>query len=386
MSTTSSGGGAAVFLSASGSDTASCSQAAPCRGFNRAYQVAQPGQVVELAAGSYGAQTISHDASKTSASDVTFRPATGAGVTIGNLTTYASHLTVEAMNSGDLTARVTDPPGSYQVTDITFKNMDARNFMVFSATDVSFIGGDYGPASACGGPYGGSNNSIRRYPGAVNPSGILIDGVTIHDIQTYDAGPCHMEGLAVFAGDGVTVRNSKFFRNSIYDIFLQANSGPVLNVTLENNWFAKSTGAAYGGSGASAVAFSGSSSNFANTLIRHNSFNDVLSVDDNGVNPAYSNFRVVANVGKLPFNACGQQVSFSYNVWQGQACTSTDRGLGGAALPFVNSSDTASLDYHLTGGVAQDLVPDAASPVMRDIDGDARPMGGARDAGSDERG
>ena len=386
VSTTSSGGGAAVFLSASGSDTASCSQAAPCRGFNRAYQVAQPGQVVELAAGSYGAQTISHDASKTSASDVTFRPATGAGVTIGNLTTYASHLTVEAMNSGDLTARVTDPPGSYQVTDITFKNMDARNFMVFSATDVSFIGGDYGPASACGGPYGGSNNSIRRYPGAVNPSGILIDGVTIHDIQTYDAGPCHMEGLAVFAGDGVTVRNSKFFRNSIYDIFLQANSGPVLNVTLENNWFAKSTGAAYGGSGASAVAFSGSSSNFANTLIRHNSFNDVLSVDDNGVNPAYSNFRVVANVGKLPFNACGQQVSFSYNVWQGQACTSTDRGLGGAALPFVNSSDTASLDYHLTGGVAQDLVPDAASSVMRDIDGDARPMGGARDAGSDERG
>ncbi len=386
VSTTSSGGGAAVFLSPSGSDTASCSQAAPCRGFNRAYQVAQPGQVVELAAGSYGAQTISHDASKTSASDVTFRPATGAGVTIGNLTTYASHLTVEAMNAADLTARVTDPPGSYQVTDITFTNMDARNFMVYSATDVSFIGGDYGPASSCGGPYGGSNNSIRRYPGAANPAGILIDGVTIHDIQTYDAGPCHMEGLAIFAGDGVTVRNSKFFRNSIYDIFLQANSGPVQNVTLENNWFAKSTGTAYAAGGASAVAFSGSSSSFANTLIRHNSFNDMLSVDDNGVNPDYSNFRVVGNVGKLAFNACAQQVSYSYNVWQGQACNSTDRGLSGGALPFANSSDTASLDYHLTGGVAQDLVPDAASSVMRDIDGDARPMGGARDAGSDERG
>ena len=377
--------GADLFLSPTGSDSSSCAEAAPCRGFARAYQVAQPGDIVAVAGGTYGSQTIAHDSNKTSASDVTFRPVPGAEVTIGSVTTYASHLTLEDMNATDLTARVTDPPGAYEVTDITFRDMDARNFMVYSATDVSIIGGDYGPASACGGSYGGSNNSIRRYPGAVNPSGILIDGVTIHDIQTYDTGRCHMEGLAVFAGDGVTVRNSKFFRNAIYDVFVQPNSGPVSNLTLENNWFAKSTGGAYSGSGASAVAFSGSSSSFANTLVRHNSFNDILSLDDNGVNPAYSNFQVVGNIGKLPSGGCGEQVTFRFNVWQSQACNTTDRGLAGGALPFANASDAASLDYHLVGGVAQDLVPDSASSTARDIDGDARPMGGARDAGADER-
>ena len=347
--------------------------------------MAAPGQVVELAAGTYGNQTISHDNSKTSTDDVVFRPAAGAGVTLGTVTTYASHLTIQDVTATDLNARVTDPPGAYPVTDITFEDIDARNFMIYSATDVSILGGDYGPASSCGGPYGGSNNSIRRYAGAPNPSGILIEGVAIHDIQTYDAGPCHMEGLAIFAGSGVTIRDSKFFRNSIYDIFLQGNSGPVNNVTLENNWFAKSTGTAYAGGGASAVAFSGGSSDFANTLIRHNSLNDVLSLDDNGVRPSYTNFRVVGNIGMLP-GSCLGGVSFAYNVWQGSACNSTDRGLGGGALPYSNTSNTSTLDYHLTGGVAQDMVPNSASDTGNDIDGQARPMGGQRDAGSDERG
>jgi thrombospondin type 3 repeat protein len=376
--------GASIFLSATGSDSNGCTQPAPCRTFNRGYQRAQPGQVVEVAGGTYGDQSIAHDGSKTSSDDVVFRPASGAAVTVGDVLTYGSHLTVKGMRARDLTARVPDPPNGVRVDDVTFRDMDARNFMIYSATNVNVLGGDYGPASDCGGPYGGSNNSIRQYPGAAQPANILIEGVKIHDIVSYDLGPCHMEGLAVFAGRNVTVRDSKFWGNSVYDVFMQPNSGAVSDITLENNWFAAPVGQAGQGSGQSTVAFSGSSADFTNTLIRHNSFNGVISPDDNGANPNYSNFRVVGNVGQLPWNGCSLRVAYSYNVWKGSACAGTDVGLGGGALPFTNTLNGSGLDYHLTGGAAVDRVPSGASSTADDIDGQARPLGAGRDAGADE--
>jgi hypothetical protein len=338
-----------VFLSPRGSDASTCSRTAPCRTFNRGYRRARPGQVVEVSAGSYGDQAIAHDGSKASPDDVVFRPAAGASVTVGDMVAYASHLSVRDMKARDLTARVPDPPNGVRVGDVTFQDMDARNFMVYSATSVSILGGDYGPASDCGGPYGGSNNSIRQYPGAAQPANILLDGVKIHDIVSYDLGRCHMEGLAVFAGRNVTVRRSKFWGNSVYDVFLQPNSGAVSDVTLEDNWLAAPVGRAGTGSGQSTVAFSGSSSDFANTLIRQNFLNGVLSPDDNGANPSYTNFRVVGNIGQLPSNGCDLHVGYSDNIWKGRACSDTDVGLGGASLPFVNAVRGSALEY-LSGG------------------------------------
>jgi outer membrane biosynthesis protein TonB len=380
-------GSADLFLSASGSDLAACAASAPCKSLDRAYQVASPGDVVQLAAGSYGSQTIQRDAALTSSEDVVFRPAAGASVALGSVTVYGSHVTLEGMSATDLTARVTDPY-KFAVSDITFRNMDARNFMVMSASDVRVIGGDYGPASDCGGPYGGSNNSIRRFAenGAPNPSNILIDGVRIHDITSYNLTQCHMEGLAIFAGAGVTVRNSKFWGNSVYDVFLQSNSGPVSNLLIENNWFASPVGQGGSGSGSSTLAFSGGSSDFANSTIRHNSFNGYISFDDNGNDPAYSNFKVVGNIGQPMYGACSLKgIIYRYNLWKGMACGTGDVNLSGA-YPYVNAVSGASLDYHLTGGVARDLVPTSESNLATDIDGNPRPQGARLDAGSDELG
>ena len=50
------GTGASVFLSPSGSDSSPCTQSAPCQSFDRAYHVAPPGQIVQIAGGSYGGQ------------------------------------------------------------------------------------------------------------------------------------------------------------------------------------------------------------------------------------------------------------------------------------------------------------------------------------------
>ncbi len=381
-------GNADLFLAAGGSDSASCSAAAPCKSLNRAYQVASPGDIVQLAAGSYGDQTLQRDTGLTSSEDVVFRPASGATVTLGTVTVYASHVTLEGMNATDLNARVTDPY-QFAVSDITFRNMDARNFMVMSASDVNIIGGDYGPASDCGGPYGGSNNSIRRFAenGAPNPTNVLIEGVKIHDITSYNLTQCHMEGLAIFAGNGVTVRNSKFWGNSVYDIFLQSNSGPVSNLLIENNWLAASVGQAGSGSGSSSLAFSGGSGDFANSTIRNNSVNGYISFDDNGVNPAYTNFKAVGNIGQPLYGSCSLRgVIYRYNVWKGMACGTGDVNLSGA-YPYVNAVNGPAMDYHLTGGVAKDLVPasEESNPTT-DIDGQPRLQGSKVDAGADETG
>ena len=126
---------------------------------------------------------------------------------------------------------------------------------------------------------------------------------------------------------------------------------------------------------------------FTNVLVRYNSFNgSAFAVGGSGVN-----FRVVGNVGRLdpsdPPGGCGS-ATYAYNVWQNGSCSSTDRNLGGAPLPYVNRSNDADFDYHLTGGVAVNLVPgsDSDQQLGSDIDGQGRPAGAAYDAGSDEVG
>ena len=59
---------ATLNVSTSGSDSNACTSAAPCRNFQRAFNVAAAGDVVSVAAGNYGEQTITG-----SAKAVTFR-------------------------------------------------------------------------------------------------------------------------------------------------------------------------------------------------------------------------------------------------------------------------------------------------------------------------
>src|SRR5688572_26747533 len=55
-----------LYVSPSGTDTGLCTLTAPCKSFARAYKVAQPGQIVEVAGGTYPAQQINLDPQKTS--------------------------------------------------------------------------------------------------------------------------------------------------------------------------------------------------------------------------------------------------------------------------------------------------------------------------------
>jgi hypothetical protein len=338
--------------------------------------------VVGVAGGSYPGQTLVHDPAKTGGANVVFRPLTGAAVSItGKLNVWASYVSIRRMGIVDVTVRPEDlPRNPPDVTNVRLESLSGRNFEIFSATNVSLIGGEYGPASSCGGGAGGTNNSIRKLT-STNPDQILIDGVTIHDVQSYDLNACHIEGLAIFAGTNVTVRNSKFYGNSIYDIFLQPNSGPILGVTLENNWFAAPVGT-NGRRNGSALGFSRVTTG---VTIRNNSFNDVMSLDDDGNSPLFQSFLVTGNIGELLSSGCAslRGIVFSYNLLRGTACGGSNASFSGA-YPYVRDADDGTLDFHLTRGAAVDRIPAAAAGVGRDIDGDARPQGAAVDAGADE--
>ena len=123
---------------------------------------------------------------------------------------------------------------------------------------------------------------------------------------------------------------------------------------------------------------------FENWLIRHNSFRRGVALRFNG-GATHRNFRVIGNVGyESDCDLATAGVTWAYNVWMDKTCNGTERQVG--SLPYVSTAIGAE-DFHLTGGVAQDLVTPAGADyaLASDIDGHARPLGGARDAGADER-
>jgi hypothetical protein len=354
--------GEELFISPSGSDSNACTGAKPCQTMNRAYELAKAGATVRLLSGSYPEQHLEGDGSKTSSSHVVFAPASGASVKFtGPIDVLASHLTIEDMavqdvNIGNFEADEKKP----NPTDITLLNLTGRNFEIASATHITVEGGSWGPATACAeaytGTYEGDNNAIRQ-PTEQAPEDILINETIIHNVQSDNFNECHIEGLAIFAGNHVTVSNSKFYENSVYDIFMQQNVGAAPdNITLEDNWFATAVdttgknGEPVGHGDGIAVGNELSE----NVTLEDNHFNDILNMEDAGEESTFHNVRVVGNVGILPYEnyPCPSSIEWSKNVWQNDKCGATDVDLDGAALPYVNTANNSTLDYELTGKYA----------------------------------
>jgi hypothetical protein len=350
------------YVSTSGNDSGQCTQAAPCATLGRAYQVSSPGQTVSVAPGTYPGQTIAADASKTATADVMFL---GNGASTGEIVIQASHLTLQAFNTGGWTV-------SQGTTDITFRgvNISHGEFFVNSATNVSVIGGVVDGA----GQYWSNGNQVKTMSAtAPVPSGILFDGVTIQNYRRAPGSSDHVDCLHVMSVDGLTVRNAKFANCEAFDILFTMFLGPTpTNILVENSFF-RCCGSGY----YSVQLGGGHGEDFHNVTIRNNSADKDMTVGTSNevANVAFYN-NDVPGIGGCDRGGVTADYNLLFSV--SSKCGSHDLL---AASGFVSATD-----LHLAAGAPAINAALASQAPASDIDGQARPLGAAPDIGADEAG
>lgn len=355
---------ATLFVSPTGSGGA-CSRAAPCRSWDAAYHAARPGDVVDVAAGEYPAQALLPDPSKTSSRDVVFRRSGKGAVIVAGLDLSASHVEIQD-------ATFTAPPYLRTLEtadDVTLRRDRAPRFTIAGSSNVRVLGGVYGP-------YDNSSNSIgpESPTDPKIPRGILLDGVTIHGFHRTD-GTSHVDCLLSWGVDGLTIRRSVFYDCEHFDILLVVDSvvGTPTNVVIEDNFLDCCRSGFF-----SVYLGDQDGESFSNILVRNNSSDKPIGIGPN--NRTVANLKFVGNIAPS-FQGCGRTgVEVDYNVWyRGEKCGSHD------IVAAAGFRSIRQHDFHLVAHAAaiNRGDPNDFSPV--DIDGQHRPLGGAPDAGADER-
>jgi hypothetical protein len=330
--------GAAVFLSPSGSDSAPCTSAAPCRSLDRGYRAAAAGDEVVLAGGAYGEQELANLPAKGSAAKVIFHPAEGASVKLGYLG-IANSQNVEVRDMETDGWGVTS--GSAHVVLRNLRVLDESDGGFFSgADDVQVIGGEIG---------------------RIDPSA--------HDdcVQTGDV-------------TNLVIRDARFVNCGTQGVFLNPyNGGASRNITIENTWF----GPAQLGYNSLYIG------DAVGVTVRNNSFTQNMYIA-----PTSSGVSMVNNIlGGMDANSCQSNADntqlFDYNM-SAASCAGAAHHTINASLASqyvsTSSSPASALDLHLKPGGA---AIDRGSPsnyAATDFDGNVRPAGNAPDIGSHEYG
>ena len=210
-----------IFVSPSGNDANRCIATAPCLSLNRAYRAATPGKVVQVAAGSYGTQTIDDDPAKNNPAmaDVVFRPAPGATARFSGVTISARHIvfagtgTSKGFSFGGWTA-------ASGASNITFREVSTQIFTILSASHISIIGGKVGPWDS---NPSGEDSQVKAQSGtAPPPTDILVSGVDFHDITKNVYPDYHTDCLQFGSGQHVVIVKNTFIRCSDTDLFVRS--------------------------------------------------------------------------------------------------------------------------------------------------------------------
>jgi hypothetical protein len=366
-----------VFVASTGSDVADCSRAAPCATLDRAFRVARPGAVVEVAGGAYPAQAIQPKPGA-AAPAVVFRAARGASPSFADLDVRASHVhllgpfATRGLSTSNSRERVrgstvenitvdarggSATPGYVAHVDgVTWRNVEIHNAR--EANALLMIDGGY-PAR-----------------GAV--SNLVLDGLRLHDATIAPGSRTHTQCIFLGGGQNVTLRNSAFWNCTTFDVFVTTAGGDLpRNLLFENNMF----GAPYlHGTEcchAYAVRFRDSAP-LDGLVFRYNTAQEEIGWPRDSV--AGGGARVVANAiqgGML----CKAGIRFASNVTTSRGPCSSD----GRRVRSIGFANAAAHDLHLLpSSPAIDAGSRSEFPGT-DIDGQARPVGAAPDAGADER-
>jgi chitodextrinase len=305
-----SGGAASVFVSPSGSDANACSQAAPCKTFDRAYRVAACGATVSLAGGSYPTQTINAP-EKECSSYITFTPASGAVVTTQTVTIRSGDWIKFLGNSTNFLMRDNGSVGSTSgfylsptgtgmnepVDHIWVEGLDFETFLLRGADDVTFKNNDIGP--------GKNNHYDEKLWVSVGHDGsnyvnnystnLVLDGNTIHSFtrDACAASGCHVECLTMEA-ENFIIKNNQFLDCDIFGIILGQDQGfstiGTQNVIEDNIIHCCKTTSGY------ALAL-GDTEQGSLVTIRRNEFRGSVTTDLGG---SLGTIRTCANTGNIP--------------------------------------------------------------------------------------
>jgi hypothetical protein len=321
--------------------------------------------------GSYGAQLIAPDSSKGSGR-VTFQPAPGSSVSVSLIDFGQDQLgivgprgvVVRDMRVGYLRAW----NGS---NDLVFQNVSGQHFDVFNSSNISVLGGSYGPCQA---PRDDPSCVVR----IAASSNVLVSGVSIHGITSTDLANYHVDGMFIRGSTGVVVRDSKFWGNMITNIRIQDQPGFVdQNITLENNWF----DASLQGDGSSRRWDAVDVDNpVSGLVVRNNSFAVDAGLQLTGT---FSNARVVGNVMRYG-GSCEAGVTYTSNVFMPFSAYSMQTGCGPSdkKVTTFGYANPSGFDFHLAAGSPAIGAGSLSDCPVDDIDGQSR--NGRCSAGSDE--
>jgi hypothetical protein len=356
------------FLSPAGADRNPCTRQAPCLTLTRGYAVAKPGQVVELADGTYPVQTLRPDGSEaTAGARIFFRPQKGAAAHILRLSIRPGVRGIEFV-------RLDFPQGwaageddsGVPASDVVFRNTTGQIFWVMNVSGLKVVGGSYGPAVD-------RAPQIKVYnPGdQYSPTDVLIDGVTFHDF-TRSNSSVHTECLQVYAGLRVTIRRSRFTNcDGTGDLALTTLSSTRLkDVLVENNWFDRR---------GDAFAAVQADLSVEGLMFRYNSATKPFFLT-RCTKSQCGSATLIGNY--MPYNrsTCAAVVTYYYNVLKGGTCGPTD-----LAVPAFSFVDEAGFDLHLATGSAALCRGYWFNRPAVDIDGQKRPAKLRPDAGADQQ-
>jgi hypothetical protein len=391
--------GGNLFVTTSGNDSSACSQSAPCQTWNRAYQVAQCGDTVSVAAGTYSDQTFVERAALSGCStNVLFQAAPG--VTVNDDVVLGTGF---FNNADHITLR------GFKYTGSIVMNGDADHILVEAvdggsvhidngASFVTVRNSDFGPCNSPAGPApqcerffildASKDTNGGDSCGCVTHD-ILIDHNTIHDYEI--TNPDHWEALFATGGTNVTIRGNKFYDNEIYHISIGENAyGNFNGWTIENNWFGRVCNSCESGTLRNSAVKFGGRETIDNILVRYNSFTPGAAiVNEDAGNVTLNNVRSVGNIiGSAQSTDCNGAGSFDSNVFinsgNGQGCGTNKRVIQSA--PYVNASPSAAMDYHLLSGTGlEGFVTSTSSDASLGFDYDGSQRVNPRTPGSDER-
>jgi hypothetical protein len=385
-----------LFVAVSGSDAGSCTPAQPCRTLNRAYQVARPGQVVEVRAGEYPSQTIVARQSGVGGKRVVFRPVASANVTTRGLSfgirgdsDPASNLTIDGEGrwvTGEIDFFLPNPERFS--TDVTIENVKTGpNAAVYlRGTDRTTLRNvEIGP-SCCGtdGMNVSNTDGFSTYRDVTN---LTLDGVYMHDIARYcadlpaapagcvDEPEAHVDCIQFWSGVNVVIRNSRFY-NCATSVFLVQDEygGKVGSWTVENNMIGEMPRDA-----SNYVYVAGTNYVSGALAFRNNTIIGSIKVQPTS-RTAGSSVTVSGNIFMVG-GGCSPEVTYSHNLLiDGKRCGPTDR----TGDPRFVANRRVQPDLHIQRGSAAVLRGDPNSHPASDIDGAARPVRLPPDAGADQ--